>query len=143
VTTRYLSRAHAVVYRISRGRFGGQPAHRRRLPQAGRNLAAGPSGAQFRQTLHHAIAVHEGRPNVIVVASAAGRDDNPQWYRTLLANPDAHVTIGAERRAVTALQANADERSRLWQRLVDTYADFESYQSWTDREIPVLVLKPR
>ncbi|MDT5146626.1 MAG: hypothetical protein QOC58_1271 [Mycobacterium sp.] len=36
-----------------------------------------------------------------------------------------------------------DERERLWPRLVDTYADFESYQSWTDREIPVLVLKPR
>ena len=61
----------------------------------------------------------------------------------MLANPDTHVTIGAERRAVTAHQADADERVRLWPRLVDTYADFESYQSWTDREIPVLVLKPR
>jgi hypothetical protein len=36
-----------------------------------------------------------------------------------------------------------DERERLWSRLVETYADFESYQSWTDRERPVLVLNPR
>jgi hypothetical protein len=29
------------------------------------------------------------------------------------------------------------------QRLVELYADFETYQTWTDREIPVVVLSPR
>ena len=31
----------------------------------------------------------------------------------------------------------------LWPRLVELYADFENYQSWTDREIPVVILSPR
>jgi hypothetical protein len=31
----------------------------------------------------------------------------------------------------------------LWPKLVDAYADFDNYQSWTEREIPVVVLKPR
>jgi hypothetical protein len=31
----------------------------------------------------------------------------------------------------------------LWLRLVEAYADFDNYQNWTDREIPVVVLKPR
>jgi len=26
---------------------------------------------------------------------------------------------------------------------VDLYADFDSYQSWTDRKIPVIILRPR
>jgi deazaflavin-dependent oxidoreductase (nitroreductase family) len=74
-------------------------------------------------------------PNVIVVASAAGRREHPQWYRNLLAHPDIHIEIGADRRAVKAVQASADERARLWPRLVEAYADFDSYQSWNDREI--------
>jgi hypothetical protein len=36
----------------------------------------------------------------------------------------------------------ADERARLWPKLVELYADFDNYQSWTDREIPVVVLRP-
>jgi len=39
--------------------------------------------------------------------------------------------------------AGAGERSVLWPRLVDLYADYASYQSWTVREIPVVVLEPR
>ena len=35
------------------------------------------------------------------------------------------------------------ERARLWPRLVEAYADFDTYQSWTDREIPVVILAPR
>jgi deazaflavin-dependent oxidoreductase (nitroreductase family) len=39
--------------------------------------------------------------------------------------------------------ADPDERAELWPRLVDLYADYDSYQSWTDRVIPVVVLEPR
>ncbi len=77
------------------------------------------------------------------MASAAGRDEQPQWYRNLLAHPDTHIAIGADRRAVTAVQADPNERARLWPLLVQAYADFDSYQSWTNREIPVIVLQPR
>jgi deazaflavin-dependent oxidoreductase (nitroreductase family) len=60
-----------------------------------------------------------------------------------VANPDTHVQIGPERSAVRAVVADTAERDRLWPRLVDAYADFDTYQSWTEREIPVVVLKPR
>jgi hypothetical protein len=35
------------------------------------------------------------------------------------------------------------EKAALWPRLVDMYADYDTYQSWTDREIPVVILEPR
>jgi deazaflavin-dependent oxidoreductase (nitroreductase family) len=143
VATRYLSRAHALAYRVSRGRFGGnlrvgagfrKPAPTLLLEHQGRK-----SGKRFTTPV---IYMNDGR-DVIVVASAAGRDENPQWYRNLMANPDTHVIIGDGRRAVRAHRADVDERARLWPRLVDTYADFDSYQTWTEREIPVVVLEPR
>jgi deazaflavin-dependent oxidoreductase (nitroreductase family) len=143
MATRYLSRAHTFAYRISRGRFGGtlrvgagfrKPAPTLLLDHVGRK-----SGKRFTTPL---LYMNDG-PNVIIVASAGGRDEHPQWYRNLLANPNTHVTIGAERRAVTAHQSDSDQRTRLWPLLVDTYADFDSYQTWTHREIPVIVLKPR
>ena len=143
VITRHLSRAHAFVYRRTQGRFG---AHLR-------------LGAGFRKPAATLLVEHQGRksgkqytspvlyitdgPNVIVVASAAGRDEHPQWYQNLLAHPDTHIEIGAQRRAVTAVEADPDERTRLWPLLVDAYADFDSYQSWTSRQLPVMILQPR
>jgi hypothetical protein len=44
---------------------------------------------------------------------------------------------------VRAREAVGEERASLWPRLVDLYADFESYAAWTDRTIPVVVLEPR
>lgn len=143
VITRYLSRAHVLAYRFSRGRLGGnlrvgagfrKPAPTLLLEHRGRK-----SGKRFVTPL---LYMEDG-DDVVVVASAAGRDENPQWFRNLMSSPYTRVTIGSETRSVTARQADAAERARLWPRLVDTYADFDSYQSWTAREIPVVVLNPR
>ena len=41
-----------------------------------------------------------------------------------------------------ARTAGPDERARLWPKLVEIYADYESYQSWTEREIPVVICEP-
>ncbi len=46
-----------------------------------------------------------------------------------------------ERRELT--QRLAEERAKLWPRLVDMYADFTDYQRRTDRTIPVIRLSPR
>jgi deazaflavin-dependent oxidoreductase (nitroreductase family) len=143
IITRYASRAHVWTFRRTRGRVGG-------------NLRI---GAGFRKPAPTLLLEHQGRksgkvfvtlliyitdgPNVIVVASAAGRNEPPEWYLNLLVKPDTHIDIGADHRAVTAVQASADERARLWPGLVQAYADFDSYQSWTDRELPVIILKPR
>lgn len=45
------------------------------------------------------------RNNVIVVASALGQAENPQWYRNLPPNPDTHIQIGSDRRPVRAVVA--------------------------------------
>ena len=116
-------------------------------------------GAGFRNPVPICLLEHTGRKtgqprttplvyladgeNVVVVASQAGRPENPMWYLNLRADPDVAVVVGSERRLVRAHVADGAERALLWPRLVDLYADYASYQSWTEREIPVVVLEPR
>ena len=80
--------------------------------------------------------------NVVLVASQGGLPSNPQWYGTILANPAVEIEIGKRRTAYTAHKASSTERDQLWPQLVDMYADYASYQAWTDREIPVVICAP-
>jgi len=116
-------------------------------------------GAGFRSPVPICLLEHTGRKTgeprttplvyladgdrVVVVASQAGRPENPQWFHNVVAGPDVAVVVGRERREMRAHVADDAERSVLWPRLVDLYADYDSYQSWTERVIPVVVLEPR
>lgn len=140
---KYAGRAHAWLYRRSGGRIGGtwrvgsaanKPVPTLLLEHRGRK-----SGKLFASPLNY---ITDG-DDVIVVASMGGRDENPQWYHNLVADPDVHIEIGRDRRPVRALVADTDEKTRLWPKLVEAYADYDTYQSWTDRDIPVFILKPR
>lgn len=139
---KYAGRAHVAIYRRTGGRIGGKWR----------------IGAGFRAPVPTLLLEHRGRTtnrnytvpllylvdgdDVVVVASQGGLPKHPQWYHNLRAHPDTHIQIGSHRRAVHATVADSAQRARLWPLLVDTYADFATYQSWTDREIPVIVLTP-
>jgi deazaflavin-dependent oxidoreductase (nitroreductase family) len=140
---KYSGRAHAWLYRRSGGKIGAnwrvgagakKPVPTLLLEHRGRK-----SGKTFVSPL---VYMNDG-DNVIIVASMGGRDENPQWYHNLIADPDVHIEIGRDRRPVRALLANPEEKARLWPKLVDAYADFDAYKSWTEREIPVFILQPR
>jgi deazaflavin-dependent oxidoreductase (nitroreductase family) len=131
------------VYKLTRGRFGG----------------TWRVGAGWRNPVPICLLEHRGRrtgklrttplvyledaDRVVVVASQAGRRHHPLWFRNIEADPDVTVQIRGERRLMRARTADAEERAALWPRLVDLYSDYDSYQSWTDREIPVVLLEPR
>jgi F420H(2)-dependent quinone reductase len=140
---RHVGRAHVWLYRRTHGRIGSKwrvgSAFRKPVPTLLLEHRGRKSGGLFVNPL---LYMNDGA-DVIVVASQGGRPGNPQWYRNLVAQPDTHIEIGADRRAVKAITADARERARLWPRLVTVYADFDNYQSWTDREIPVVILQPR
>ena len=78
---------------------------------------------------------------VICVASKAGMATHPLWYRNLIADPRCTVQIGSATEQRTARVATDEERAELWPKLLELYADFESYASWTDRQIPVVILE--
>ncbi|WP_263253519.1 nitroreductase family deazaflavin-dependent oxidoreductase [Saccharopolyspora rosea] len=140
---RYMSRAHVRLYRLTDGRIGGKwrigAGFRKPVP----TLLLDHRGRKSGRTFTTPLLYSTDGPDVVVVASQGGLPRHPQWYRNLVAHPDTEIQIGGRRRAVRARTASPEERARLWPLLVATYADFDTYQSWTEREIPVVILQPR
>ncbi|MCZ4500181.1 MAG: nitroreductase [Marmoricola sp.] len=140
---KYAGKAHVRVYRLTKGRIGGKwrigAGWKKPVPTLLLDHVGRKSGKHFTTPLLYLL---DG-PDVVIVASQGGLPKNPQWYGNLMAAPATRVQIKGEVRDVLARTANAEERAALWPKLVGIYSDFENYQSWTDREIPVVVLSPR
>ncbi len=83
---------------------------------------------------------HEGR--YVAVASKGGEPTNPQWYASLVAEPDIELQDGTATREYRAREVFGDEKALWWRRAVDAYPDYADYQRKTDRQIPVFVLEP-
>ena len=79
----------------------------------------------------------------VLVASKGGAPEHPGWYLNLLAEPDVAVQVKADVIPVRARTAEGDERAELWSLMCEQWPDYDDYQSKTDREIPVVVLKRR
>jgi deazaflavin-dependent oxidoreductase (nitroreductase family) len=80
--------------------------------------------------------------NLAVIASKVGEPQNPSWYTNLVANPDAEVQVGRQRRPVRARLADEAERARIWHQMASAYPGYDAYQRRTKRRIPVVILEP-
>ena len=137
-----MSQANVKVYRATNGRVWGKwrvgAAFPRGVPLCLLTHTGRKSGREFTTPL---LYLKEG-DSVALVASQGGLPDHPQWYYNVLANPIVTVQIGGDVRRMRATVADEPTRARLWPKLVELYADFENYQSWTDRVIQVVVCEP-
>jgi F420H(2)-dependent quinone reductase len=140
---KYGARLHVPVFRLTNGRIGSKwrigAGWKKPVPTLLLDHVGRKSGKQFTTPL---LYLEDG-PRLVVVASQGGLPRNPQWFHNLMANPATTVSLRGERnRQVNARESEPEEWAELWPRLVDLYADFDSYQAWTEREIPVVVLEP-
>ncbi len=133
--SKLFQRANTALYRLSGGKLGGtmRGAKVLLLTATGRK-----SGKPHTTPL---IYLRDGN-DYAVVASKGGWPTHPLWYLNLQANPRAQMQVGRDVHPVTARTATPEERARLWPRLVEIYADYANYQSWSDRVIPVVILSP-
>ena len=79
---------------------------------------------------------------VAVVASKGGWPSHPLWYRNLEADAAVQVQIGRDVRKMQARTAAPEERRQVWPELLKLFPGYADYQSWSDREIPVVLLRP-
>jgi F420H(2)-dependent quinone reductase len=137
-----VARAQVWVFRRTGGRIGSWwrigAGWRKPVPTLLLDHVGRTSGARYTTPL---LYLADGG-NVVIVGSQGGFPGHPQWYLNLLASPRTTIQIGREVRPVVTRTAGPVERAALWPRLVDLYADFASYQSWTSREIPVVICSP-
>ena len=77
----------------------------------------------------------------VIVASKGGAPEHPDWYRNLEDEPNVQLQVLDDVFPARARTAEGEERERLWQLVNQRWPDYESYQTKTDREIPVVVLE--
>jgi deazaflavin-dependent oxidoreductase (nitroreductase family) len=78
----------------------------------------------------------------VAIASKGGAPDQPEWYFNFLAHPQVELQDGAVKKTYTVRLLSGAERADWWQHAVDTWSTFATYQTKTDREIPVFLLTP-
>ena len=137
------SRLNTRLYKLSGGRLGNtwrigaglkKPAPVCLLTTIGRK-----SGQPRTAPL---LYLREGE-RFVVVASQGGLPKHPAWYLNLRDDPQVTIQVGRDRFDLVAHTADDAERAALWPKLVDLYADFDTYAAWTDRTIPVVICEPR
>ena len=129
------SGAHAGVYRATGGKLFGRMG---KSPILLLNTVGRKSGKKRTSPLLYAM---DGE-DFVIIASKGGASAHPAWYLNLMANPEATVEIEDREVRVKAEEADSEEKSRLWQKMVEMYPAYDAYQEKTEREIPLLVLHP-
>lgn len=134
---RFGTGVHALVYRLSGGRFGSSMGAK--TPVLLLNTIGRKSG-----TLRTTPLVYLADGNRLVVVGSGGTATrHPAWVLNLLAEPSVQVQAGERRFEARARIAEGDERARLWQGLVAMFGRFEEMQAQQQpRELPVIVLEP-
>jgi deazaflavin-dependent oxidoreductase (nitroreductase family) len=131
-----IMRGHAWLYRATSGRIGELPG----LPPL---LLLDHVGAKSGKRRSTPLVYMPDGDDFVVVASKGGYPKHPAWLHNLRADPDTEVQIGSARRGVHAREASPGERARLWPKAIEYNPVWGSYQQRTEREIPVVILKPR
>ena len=122
-------------FRASGGKVGGQF-------EGAPLLLLHTTGAKSGQERVNPMMYRTDGDNLVVFASKAGADTNPDWYHNLLAHPQVQAEVGTQTRTVVARVAEGEERHRLWDAHKRDWPGFADYESKTERQIPVVILEP-
>lgn len=81
--------------------------------------------------------------SVLVVGSNIGAARHAAWLFNMDRNPDkVWIERAGPRERVQAETLEGEERSAFWAKVVATNKQYGSYQEKTDREIPIVRLRP-
>ena len=128
---------HRAVLTVSRGKLGWSASN---MPVLELTTTGRKSGEP--RSVMLTSPVQEG-DTFVVVASRGGDDTHPAWFLNLRDDPEVQVaTGGGPKRPYRAEVADTDERARLWPEITRDHDNYAGYQRKTDREIPVVLLRP-
>jgi deazaflavin-dependent oxidoreductase (nitroreductase family) len=127
------SGVHTGLYRATGGKLGGRMG---KNPILLLNTVGRKSGKKRVTPLLYVV---DGE-DYVIIASQGGAPTHPAWYLNLMANPETTIEVGDLVVRVKAEEVDAEEKTRLWQKMVEIYPAYDDYQNKTEREIPLLVL---
>ena len=133
-------RWHPRIYRWTGGRVGGKMAG---LPVLLIETVGRRSGERRETALTYLPHSAPDGEAFVVIASVLGEPRHPAWYLNLEADRKIAITVGRDRIAVEARDAEGEEREQIWDDLIARSPDYAQYRTRTDRVIPVVVLERR
>ncbi|MET7621493.1 nitroreductase/quinone reductase family protein [Streptomyces sp. NPDC005408] len=122
-------------FRANSGRVGGPF-------EGGRLLLLTTTGA--RSGAPHTTPVGylpDGGERILVIASAGGAQNHPDWFHNLVAHPRVTVEDGVFTYDAQAVVLEGAERDRVFARAAEADPGWAEYQAKTDRVIPVVALQ--
>ncbi|GIE87088.1 nitroreductase/quinone reductase family protein [Actinoplanes regularis] len=132
-----MNTAHRALLRVTGGRIGYRAAG---MPVLELVTTGRRSGTPRAVMLTSPIRDGEA---YVVVASRGGDDRHPAWFLNLRDEPQVQVAIqGGPRRPMLATVATPEERATLWPRITADFRNYAGYQKRTEREIPLVLLRP-
>ena len=101
------------------------------------------TGRKSGQQRKSALIYQKYGDDYLIVASKGGADEPPAWFLNLEADPEVQVQVKGDRFTAQARTASSDEKPEMWKTMTAEWPAYDDYQKKTDRQIPVIVLKPR
>ncbi|MBO0699013.1 MAG: nitroreductase family deazaflavin-dependent oxidoreductase [Zavarzinella sp.] len=138
-----MSVAHVALFRLTRGRVGSTYRFGSAFPRGIPACLLTTRGRRTGRARTSALVYLPDGERVVLIASRVGTPVHPQWYLNLRADPEVIIeTFPEGRRTMRARTAEGRERADLWVRVVALHREYASFESWTDRVIPVVVCEP-
>lgn len=126
---------YVFIYRLTGGKFGGQVQG---LPVLLLTTVGRKTGKK--RTTPLGYLDHDG--TYAITASNMGQDTHPAWFHNLKGHPQVALQIGDKQLTATAEQADPKLRGQLWAEFVRRSPGYGAYEKRTNREIPVVLLRP-
>lgn len=99
------------------------------------------TGAKSGQERINPMVYIEDGGKYVVIASAGGAQNHPDWYYNVVAGPEVGVEMGTETFQAQATVTEEPQRTDLYAAVSARYPNFIEYQENTDRVIPVITLE--
>jgi deazaflavin-dependent oxidoreductase (nitroreductase family) len=79
---------------------------------------------------------------VVICASKGGADEHPAWYLNIRDSDEVAFQIGTQAFRANWRVAEGAEHDKVWAFMVDVFPSYATYQASTDRQIPLVMMKP-
>lgn len=79
---------------------------------------------------------------VCIVASKGGAPEHPAWYLNIKSSETVDFQVATEAFRATWREPAGEERAWIWNMMERVFPNYTAYQARTDREIPLVLMKP-
>ncbi len=118
---------------------GGEVGHR--WKRGSKILLLTTTGRKSGKARTTPLIYEEDGDRYVIVASKGGAPEHPGWYRNLEKEPSVELQVLDDVFPARARTAEGEEREQLWELANQQWPDYDSYQTRTERQIPVVVLE--